>query len=116
MKLQVMVRGRVVAVASRVRSVRGEAIRRPWPVGIVIRPRLERVRDRLDDRRTLRAMDGLGQAVGDGISGLVGGALNGITAAISGMVDALGEALPSGALPVIGIALVFLLIVAVVKR
>ena len=61
-------------------------------------------------------MDGLGQAVRDGISGLVGGALNGITAAISGMVDALGEALPSGALPVIGIALVFLLIVAVVKR
>jgi len=37
------VRGRVVAVARRVRSARGDAIGRPWPVGIVIRPRLERV-------------------------------------------------------------------------
>ena len=61
-------------------------------------------------------MDGLGQAVGNGISGLVGGAINGITAAISGMVDALGQALPSGALPVIGIGLLLLLILAVIKR
>ena len=61
-------------------------------------------------------MDGLGQAVGNGISGLVGGAINGITAAISGMVGALSTALPSGALPVIGIGLLLLLVVAVVKR
>ena len=61
-------------------------------------------------------MDGLGHAVGDGISGLVGGAIHGIGAALTGMVDAVSRALPAGALPVIGIALVFLLIVAVVKR
>jgi hypothetical protein len=61
-------------------------------------------------------MDGLGQAVGNGISGLVGGALNGITAAISGMVDALGRALPSGALPVIGVGLLLLFVWAVIKR
>ena len=61
-------------------------------------------------------MDGLGRAVGDGISGLVGGALSGIGAALSGMLDALGRALPSGALPVIGIALLLLVVVAVVRR
>ena len=61
-------------------------------------------------------MDGLGRAVGDGISGLVGGALNGITAALSGMVDALSRALPAGALPVIGIALLLLVVLAVIRR
>lgn len=61
-------------------------------------------------------MDGLGRAVGNGISGLVGGAINGITAALSGIVDALSVALPSGALPVIGIGLALLFIWLVVKR
>jgi hypothetical protein len=75
-----------------------------------------RPRGRLDASRTLPAMDGLGRAVGDGISGLVGGAINGIGAALSGMVDALSRALPSGALPVIGVALVLLLILAVIRR
>jgi hypothetical protein len=32
------------------------------------------------------------------------------------MLDALGRALPSGALPVIGIALLLLVVVAVVRR
>lgn len=61
-------------------------------------------------------MDGLGRAVGDGISGLVGGAINGIGAALSGMVDALSRALPSGALPVIGVAVVLLVVVALLRR
>jgi hypothetical protein len=71
---------------------------------------------RVDAGPTLRAMDGLGRAVGDGISGLVGGAINGIGAALSGVVDALGQALPAGGLPVIGIGLVLLFILAVIKR
>jgi len=61
-------------------------------------------------------MDGLGQAVGDGISGLVGGAIHGIGAALTGMVDALSRALPAGALPVIGIGLLLLFVWAVIKR
>ncbi|HEY3336124.1 MAG TPA: hypothetical protein VGK16_12910 [Candidatus Limnocylindrales bacterium] len=61
-------------------------------------------------------MDGLGRAVGDGISGLIGGAIHGIGAALSGIMDALGRAVPAGALPVIGIAVLVLLVWAVVKR
>jgi phosphoribosylcarboxyaminoimidazole (NCAIR) mutase len=61
-------------------------------------------------------MDGLGRAVGDGISGLVGGAIDGITAALSGMVDALSTALPAGAVPVIGVALLLLVVLAVIRR
>ncbi|MCJ7709533.1 MAG: hypothetical protein MUQ32_01755 [Chloroflexi bacterium] len=61
-------------------------------------------------------MDGLGRSVGDGITGLVGGALEAIGAAISGIIDALGTALPAGALPVIGIAAVVLVIWRVLKR
>jgi len=61
-------------------------------------------------------MDGLGRAVGDGISGLVGGAINGIAAALSGMVNAVSAAVPAGALPVIGIAVVALVLLAVLRR
>lgn len=51
-------------------------------------------------------MDGLGRAVGDGISGLVGGAIQAIGAAFGGIVRALETALPAGALPVLGIVAV----------
>ena len=61
-------------------------------------------------------MDGLGRAVGDGIGGLVGGALDAIGAAVSGTLDALSTALPAGALPVIGVAAVLLLLWLVLKR
>ena len=61
-------------------------------------------------------MDGLSRSVGDGITGLVGGALEAIGSAVSGVVDALGTALPAGALPVIGIAAVVLVIWLVLKR
>ena len=61
-------------------------------------------------------MDGLGQAVGSGISGLVEGAIAGITAAIGGMVDAVNGVLPPGALPVIVIGLLVLFVWAVIKR
>jgi len=61
-------------------------------------------------------MDGLGRSVGDGIGGLVGGALDAIAAALSGTVDALGTALPAGALPVLGIAAVLLVLWLVLKR
>jgi hypothetical protein len=49
-------------------------------------------------------MGGLVQSVGDGISGLVGGAIAAIMAALGGMIAALSAALPAGALPVLGIA------------
>jgi hypothetical protein len=61
-------------------------------------------------------MDGLVRSVGDGISGLVGGSLQAIGAALDGMVSALGAALPPGALPVIGIGLALLFLWAVIKR
>ena len=61
-------------------------------------------------------MDGLGQAVGNGISGLVAGAIGGITAAIGGMVDAVNDALPPGALPVIVVALALIFFWAVIRR
>jgi hypothetical protein len=70
----------------------------------------------LTGRATLRAMDGLGQAVGNGISGLFAGAFGAIEAAVSGVVDALSTALPAGALPVIGIAVVVLVVVALIRR
>jgi hypothetical protein len=61
-------------------------------------------------------VDGLGQAVGSGISGLVAGAIGSISAAIGGMADALNDALPPGALPVIGVGLLLLFVWAVIKR
>jgi len=61
-------------------------------------------------------MDGLGRSVGEGITGLVGGALDGIGAALSGMINALGTALPAGALPVIAIAGGLILLWLVFKR
>jgi hypothetical protein len=61
-------------------------------------------------------MDGLGRTVGDGIGGLFGGVLDAIGAAISGTVDALGTALPAGALPVIGVAVLLLLLWLVLRR
>jgi hypothetical protein len=61
-------------------------------------------------------MDGLGQAVGDGISGLVGGAIASIAAALEGIADSLSAALPPGALPVIGIGAALLVLVAILRR
>ncbi|MDH4140996.1 MAG: hypothetical protein OEV61_00120 [Chloroflexota bacterium] len=53
-------------------------------------------------------MDGLGQAVGDGITGLMSGAFDAIGAALRGIVDAGNRALPSGLFWV----LIFVLLVA----
>jgi hypothetical protein len=61
-------------------------------------------------------MGGLVQSVGDGISGLVGGAIAAILAAIGGMVGALNAALPAGALPVLGIAALLLLAWLALRR
>jgi phage-related protein len=41
-------------------------------------------------------MDGLGQAVGNGITGLVGGAFDAIGGALRGIVNAGNQALPNG--------------------
>jgi hypothetical protein len=41
-------------------------------------------------------MDGLGQAVGNGIVGLVGGAVDAIGGVLRGMVNAGNQVLPSG--------------------
>ncbi len=41
-------------------------------------------------------MDGLGQAVGNGITGLIGGAFDAIGSVLRGMVNAGNQALPGG--------------------
>jgi hypothetical protein len=61
-------------------------------------------------------MDGLARSIGDGITGLVGGALTAIGQALSGIVDSLSVALPAGALPVLGIALVVLILWWIIRR
>jgi hypothetical protein len=61
-------------------------------------------------------MDGLARSVGDGISGLVGGALAAIGQALAGMVDALSVAVPAGVPPVVGIALVIVVLWWVLRR
>jgi hypothetical protein len=45
---------------------------------------------------TLIDMDGLGQAVGNGITGLVGGAFAAVGGALRGIVDAGNQVLPGG--------------------
>ena len=61
-------------------------------------------------------MDGFARSIGDGITGLVGGALAAIGEALSGIVDALAAALPAGALPVLGIALLVLILWRIIRR
>lgn len=61
-------------------------------------------------------MDGLTRAIGDGITGLVGGALGFIWSAFSGMVAALSAALPAGALPVIVVAVVLIVFWRVLRH
>jgi hypothetical protein len=61
-------------------------------------------------------MDGLARSIGDGITGLVGGALTAIGQALSGIVDSLSVALSAGALPVLGIALVVLILWWIIRR
>ena len=61
-------------------------------------------------------MDGLARSIGDGITGLVGGALSSIGQALSGMGGALSAALPAGLLPVLGIALVVVILWRVIRR
>lgn len=61
-------------------------------------------------------MDGLARSIGDGITGLVGGALAAIGQALSGIGEALFTALPAGALPVLGIALVIVILWWIIRR
>jgi hypothetical protein len=61
-------------------------------------------------------MDGFARSIGDGITGLVGGALTGIGGTLSGILDALATALPAGALPVLGIALVVVILWRIIRR
>ena len=56
-----------------------------------------RTRARSDGRVAhSRGMDGLGQAVGNGITGLVAGAFDAIGSVLRGMVNAGNQALPNG--------------------
>lgn len=61
-------------------------------------------------------MDGFARSIGDGITGLVGGALTAIGGTLSGILDALATALPAGALPVLGIALVVVILWRIIRR
>jgi len=61
-------------------------------------------------------MDGFARSIGDGISGLVGGSLQAIGAALDGMVSAVSAALPPGALPVIGVAAALVFAWALFRR
>jgi hypothetical protein len=61
-------------------------------------------------------VDGFARSIGEGISGLVGGALAAIGEALSGTVGALSVALPAGVLPVLGIALLVLVLWRIIRR
>jgi hypothetical protein len=61
-------------------------------------------------------MDGLLRSVGDGITGLVGGAIDAIRSALGGIGDALATALPAGVLPVLAVAGALVLLWLVFKR
>lgn len=61
-------------------------------------------------------MDGLLRSVGDGITGLVGGAIDAIGAALAGIGNSMGAALPPFALPVIAVAGGLVLLWLVFKR
>ena len=61
-------------------------------------------------------MDGFARSIGEGITGLVGGALAAIGAALAGILDALATALPAGAVPVLGIALVVVILWRIIRR
>jgi hypothetical protein len=61
-------------------------------------------------------MDGFVRSIGDGITGLVGGALAAIGQALAGIVDSLSAALPAGALPVLGITLFIMILWWVIRR
>ena len=50
----------------------------------------------VDAASTLQGMDGLGQAVGNGITGLVAGAFDAIGSVLRGIVNAGNQALPNG--------------------
>jgi hypothetical protein len=56
------------------------------------------------------------QAVGDGIAGLVGGAIDAIGAALSGIWSALTSVVPAGVVPVVGVFVLVLVIVAILRR
>ena len=60
-------------------------------------------------------MDGLARSIGDGITGLVGGALGSIGAALGGIGHALGSALGPFAIPALIVG-VLLLLWLVLKR
>jgi len=61
-------------------------------------------------------MDGLGRAVGNGITGLVGGAFDAIGGALRGIVDAGERALPNGLLWVVIFVLLVVGAWTLVKR
>ena len=55
----------------------------------------------VDGLRTLKAMDGFAQAIGQGISGLVAGSFATIGQVLRGTVDVLSRSLPGGMLAVV---------------
>jgi hypothetical protein len=65
----------------------------------------------LDGARTLRAMGRLLESIGDGITGLVGGALHAALAAVQGIGSALVSAIPGGIMGVVaGLAAVVVIV------
>lgn len=61
-------------------------------------------------------MDGLVRSVGDGIAGLVGGAITAIWAALSGIIDALTSVIPPGLLPIAVVGVIVLVVVMLIRR
>ncbi len=61
-------------------------------------------------------MDGFASSIGDGITGLVGGAFAAIGQALAGIVDSLSIALPAGVLPVLGITLLVVILWRIIRR
>jgi hypothetical protein len=61
-------------------------------------------------------MDGLLRSIGEGITGLVGGAIAAIGQVFGGMIDALARVVPGGLVTMAGIGLALILVWLVFKR
>lgn len=61
-------------------------------------------------------MDGFVRGIGEAIAGLTVGLLSVVGQAINGVIAALTSAVPGGLLPIVGLVVVVLVVVAIFRR